>query len=303
MSPRGPRPSAPGSRPGIPRGRPAPPPSTGSAAPGLKLPAPRNRGPAEKGQSAPGSGRPRGHRTGSREARPRGGRGVSGQPGHLTWVLVTGHLLVLGIQRPRRPGLFPQLHVWVPVGRDETGQFTGGQARLGSRPRPSRGPHGPAGRGAVGKRGPPRLQPPRVTGPPHGRPPFQRRRNLRTRSPRPSPNLRCATPQAMRSRRRHRPGLREKRREAGTQWQLLSRSGGGGAEGSTPGGQQPRGRSHPVGGGRDRDVGPSRAAAEDPPACSALPLGPLFPRRPPFLVARDHGMPSAFSRTADRPVR
>lgn len=32
--------------------------------------------------------------------------------GPLTWVLVTGHLLVLGVQRPRRPGLFPQLHVW-----------------------------------------------------------------------------------------------------------------------------------------------------------------------------------------------
>lgn len=42
--------------------------------------------------------------------------------GHLTWVLVTGHLLVLGIQRPRRPGLFPQLHVWVPVKRGGDGR-------------------------------------------------------------------------------------------------------------------------------------------------------------------------------------
>lgn len=37
--------------------------------------------------------------------------------GHLTWVLMTGHLLVLRIQWPWRPSFFPKLHVWVPVGR------------------------------------------------------------------------------------------------------------------------------------------------------------------------------------------
>lgn len=72
---------------------------------------------------------------------------------HLTWVLMTGHLLVLGIQRPRRPGLFPQLHVWVPVrrGRERRTQFTErqmnsgstGQGRIGSHLRSSsQWPHG-----------------------------------------------------------------------------------------------------------------------------------------------------------------
>lgn len=42
--------------------------------------------------------------------------------GHLTWVLMTGHLLILRIQRPRRPSFFPQLHIWVPAGRDNTGR-------------------------------------------------------------------------------------------------------------------------------------------------------------------------------------
>lgn len=32
---------------------------------------------------------------------------------------MTGHLLVLRIQRPRRPSFFPQLHVWVPVGMEQ----------------------------------------------------------------------------------------------------------------------------------------------------------------------------------------
>lgn len=35
--------------------------------------------------------------------------------GHLTWVLMTGHLLVLRIQWPRRPSFFSKLHIWVPV--------------------------------------------------------------------------------------------------------------------------------------------------------------------------------------------
>lgn len=45
---------------------------------------------------------------------------------------MTGHLLVFRIQWPRRPGLFPQLHVWVPVRRgwDERTEFTGGPTNI-----------------------------------------------------------------------------------------------------------------------------------------------------------------------------
>lgn len=51
-------------------------------------------------------------------------------PGPLTWVLVTGHLLVLGVQRPRRPGLFPQLHVWaLSEGREGEGSQDAGAHR------------------------------------------------------------------------------------------------------------------------------------------------------------------------------
>lgn len=51
--------------------------------------------------------------------------------GHLTWVLMTGHLLVLRVQRPRRPGLLPQLHVWVPVrtGGNGNTEFIGCQTQ------------------------------------------------------------------------------------------------------------------------------------------------------------------------------
>lgn len=66
----------------------------------------------------------------------KGAKGGHGQMrttrGHLTWVLMTGHLLVFGIQWPRRPGLFPQLHVWVPVRRgwDERTEFIGGPTNV-----------------------------------------------------------------------------------------------------------------------------------------------------------------------------
>lgn len=86
------------------------------------------------------------HRSGGEGSRGPGGIRDRLRPaqGHLTWVLVTGHLLVLGIQRPRRPGLFPQLHVWVPVRRGGDGrtEFTGRQTR----------------RGAPGRQAPRRLQ-------------------------------------------------------------------------------------------------------------------------------------------------
>lgn len=108
--------------------------------------------------------RPLEEKVGSQNHR-RGGEGSQG-PGkgsgpltiaqaHLTWILMTGHLLVLRIQRPRRPGLFPQLHVWVPVRRrrERRTQFTErqmnsvptGQGRIGSNLRSSsQWPHGSA---------------------------------------------------------------------------------------------------------------------------------------------------------------
>lgn len=55
--------------------------------------------------------------------------------GRLTWVLMAGHLLVLRIQRPRRPRLFPQLHVWVPVRRGRDRGQSLQDARLDGGPR------------------------------------------------------------------------------------------------------------------------------------------------------------------------